>query len=168
MKWGLKEGNSIDADSKPLGYVLWCCGSKSWEVFNSFSDWLWPYCVVDPKGLPRFFFILSACIINGVSKLALPFPPIFHAYFWRSRWCVLNNCLPPPPPNFQTFRHLCPLCVKRILSVCFVFPFFFNLLLTFMHTKLTANSCICITGTVWPTIVCEKSIRESRRNWYFV
>ena len=55
----------------------------------------------------------------------------------------LNNCLPPSPPNFQTFRHLCPRCVKRILSVCFVFPLFFNLLLTFMHTKLTANSCIC-------------------------
>ena len=31
MKWGLKEGISIDADSGPLGYVLWCCGSRSRE-----------------------------------------------------------------------------------------------------------------------------------------
>ena len=29
---GLKGGNSIDEDSGPLGYVLWCCGSRSWEV----------------------------------------------------------------------------------------------------------------------------------------
>ena len=28
-KWGLKGGISIDTDSGPLGYVLWCCGSKS-------------------------------------------------------------------------------------------------------------------------------------------
>ena len=29
--WCLIEGNSIDADSGPLGYVLWWCGSRSWE-----------------------------------------------------------------------------------------------------------------------------------------
>ena len=27
MKWGLKRGISIDADSGPPSYVLWCCGS---------------------------------------------------------------------------------------------------------------------------------------------
>ena len=27
MKWGLKGGISIDADSGPLRHVLWCCGS---------------------------------------------------------------------------------------------------------------------------------------------
>ena len=32
---GLKRGLSIDADSGPLGYLLWCSGSRSW---------LWPYC----------------------------------------------------------------------------------------------------------------------------
>ena len=26
MKWGLKGGVSIDADYRPPGYVLWCCG----------------------------------------------------------------------------------------------------------------------------------------------
>ena len=26
MKWGLKGGISIDADSGPPRYVLWCCG----------------------------------------------------------------------------------------------------------------------------------------------
>ena len=31
---GLKGGISIDADSGPLGYVLWCCGSRSLEVFT--------------------------------------------------------------------------------------------------------------------------------------
>ena len=30
--WKLYEVRSeIDADSGPLGYVLWCCGSRSWE-----------------------------------------------------------------------------------------------------------------------------------------
>ena len=37
MKRGLKEGISIDADSGPLGYVLWCCGSRSWEVFTFYQ-----------------------------------------------------------------------------------------------------------------------------------
>ena len=31
---GLKGGISIDADSGPLGYVLWCCGSESWDFFT--------------------------------------------------------------------------------------------------------------------------------------
>ena len=30
-------GISIDADSGPLGYVLWCCGSRSWEVLTFFQ-----------------------------------------------------------------------------------------------------------------------------------
>ena len=37
IKWGLKGGILIDADSAPLGYVLWCCGSRSWEVFTFFQ-----------------------------------------------------------------------------------------------------------------------------------
>ena len=37
MKWGLKGVISVDADSGPLGYVLWCCGSKSCEVFIYFQ-----------------------------------------------------------------------------------------------------------------------------------
>ena len=32
---GSERGISIDADSGPLGYLLWCCGNRSW---------LWPYC----------------------------------------------------------------------------------------------------------------------------
>ena len=36
MKWGLKGGISIDTDSGPLGYVFWCCGSRSWEVLTFF------------------------------------------------------------------------------------------------------------------------------------
>ena len=27
----------ISQDSGPLGYVLWCCGSRSWEVFTYFQ-----------------------------------------------------------------------------------------------------------------------------------
>ena len=31
---GLKGGISIDADSGPHGYVLWCCGSRSQDFFT--------------------------------------------------------------------------------------------------------------------------------------
>ena len=34
MKWGLKGEISIDADSGPLGYVLWCCGSIFQQLFT--------------------------------------------------------------------------------------------------------------------------------------
>ena len=33
MKWVLKGGISIDTDSGPLGYVLWCCGSRGQDFF---------------------------------------------------------------------------------------------------------------------------------------
>ena len=33
-KWGLKGGISIDADSGPLRYVLWCCGSICHQLFT--------------------------------------------------------------------------------------------------------------------------------------
>ena len=46
MKWGMKGGISIATDSGPLGYVLWCCGSRTQDFFTfTYSDWLWPYCV---------------------------------------------------------------------------------------------------------------------------
>ena len=34
MKWSLKGGISIDADSGPLGCVLWCCGSICHQFFT--------------------------------------------------------------------------------------------------------------------------------------
>ena len=34
LKWGLKRRISIDADSGPLRYVLWCCGNRSQEEFS--------------------------------------------------------------------------------------------------------------------------------------
>ena len=34
MKWGLKGGISIDADSGPPRYVIWCCGSICYELLN--------------------------------------------------------------------------------------------------------------------------------------
>ena len=34
IKWGMKGGISIDVDSGPLGYVLWCCGSRSQDFFT--------------------------------------------------------------------------------------------------------------------------------------
>ena len=34
MEWGLKGGISIDADSGPPGYVLWCCGGICQENFT--------------------------------------------------------------------------------------------------------------------------------------
>ena len=36
IKWGLKGGISIDTDSGPVGYVLWCCGSKSQDFLLLF------------------------------------------------------------------------------------------------------------------------------------
>ena len=34
MKWGLKGGISIDADSGPPRYVLWCCGRICHQVLT--------------------------------------------------------------------------------------------------------------------------------------
>ena len=34
MKWGMKGGISIDINSRPLGYVLWFCGSRSQAFFT--------------------------------------------------------------------------------------------------------------------------------------
>ena len=36
MKWGLKRGISIDADSGPPWYVLWCCGGISHQLLTFF------------------------------------------------------------------------------------------------------------------------------------
>ena len=40
MKWGMKGGISIDADSGPLGYEFPCCGSRSWGKGNSVRVYL--------------------------------------------------------------------------------------------------------------------------------
>ena len=37
MKWGLKGGISIDADSGPPRYVLWCCGVICHELLTFFQ-----------------------------------------------------------------------------------------------------------------------------------
>ena len=37
MKWGLKEGISIDADSGPPRYVLWCCGGICHQFLTFFQ-----------------------------------------------------------------------------------------------------------------------------------
>ena len=37
MKWGLKEGISIDADSGPPRYVLWCCGGICHQLLTFFQ-----------------------------------------------------------------------------------------------------------------------------------
>ena len=39
MKWGLKGGISVDADSGPPRYVLWCCGGICHQLLI-FKDWL--------------------------------------------------------------------------------------------------------------------------------
>ena len=44
LKWCLRGGISIDTDSGPLGYVLWCCGSRSQDFFYFYSNLLWPFC----------------------------------------------------------------------------------------------------------------------------
>ena len=44
MKWGLKGGISIDADSGPPRYVLWCCG----------GIWHWPYCARGGQNWVKF------------------------------------------------------------------------------------------------------------------
>ena len=40
-----ERGVSIDSDSGPPRYVLWCCGGICHQALTFFSDWLWPYCV---------------------------------------------------------------------------------------------------------------------------
>ena len=60
--WGLKGGISIDTDSGPLGYVLWCCSSRSWEVSPFFSDWLWPYCGIAIRIEETIFEIRPYCL----------------------------------------------------------------------------------------------------------
>ena len=62
MKWGLKGGISIDADSEPPRYILWCCGSQ-----EAFTFILIGYCHTVFRGL--FFvcfheqkFIFSFCV----------------------------------------------------------------------------------------------------------
>ena len=42
--WKIYEVRSIDTDSGPHGYVLWCSGSRSQDFFYFYSDWLRPYC----------------------------------------------------------------------------------------------------------------------------
>ena len=37
MKWGLKGGISIDADSGPPRYVLWCCDGICHQVLTFFK-----------------------------------------------------------------------------------------------------------------------------------
>ena len=37
MKWGLKGGISIDADSGPPRYVLWCCGGIYHQLLTFFQ-----------------------------------------------------------------------------------------------------------------------------------
>ena len=37
MKWGLKGGISIDADSGPPRYVLWCCGGICHQLLTFFK-----------------------------------------------------------------------------------------------------------------------------------
>ena len=37
MKWGLKGGISIDADSDPPRYVLWCCGGICHQLLTFFQ-----------------------------------------------------------------------------------------------------------------------------------
>ena len=58
MKWGLKGGISIDADSGPPRYVLWCCGGICHQVLIFFqigcghtvgSNGYAFYCVKDDK-----------------------------------------------------------------------------------------------------------------------
>ena len=44
---GLKGGISINADSGPPRYVLWCCGGICHQLLTFFSDWLWPYCELE-------------------------------------------------------------------------------------------------------------------------
>ena len=42
MKWGLKGGISIDADSGPPRYVLWCCGGFCHQLLTFFKiGWNW-------------------------------------------------------------------------------------------------------------------------------
>ena len=44
MKWGLKGGISIEENSGPPRYVLWCCSIYLSTTLHFYLDWLWQYC----------------------------------------------------------------------------------------------------------------------------
>ena len=58
MKWGLKGGISINTDSGPLGYVLWCCGSRSSRLFYFYCGLSRKSPYVYCKNGPNFCLVL--------------------------------------------------------------------------------------------------------------
>ena len=75
MKWGLKGGISIDTDSGPLGYVLWCCGSRSQDFFT--------FIQIGPGHTMMQHFYYLVC--------PLDFWMIFFSFYQFSSF-KLNNC----------------------------------------------------------------------------
>ena len=98
MKWGLKGGISIEADSGPPRYVLWCCGGICHQLPNffkigcchtvtsmhlnywiTFSDTLWQYCYHSCNHNP-----LNNCYQHSSFLWTL-----FQHYFWW--WKLIDS-----------------------------------------------------------------------------
>ena len=67
-------------------------------------------------------------------------PPIFHAYFWQSRWC--EDSKPPPPfmnvfatyAKVETYFHFLK-CIRQV-KIFFFVNFFYDCLNTWQCTKV--------------------------------
>ena len=71
MKWGLKGGISIDTDSGPLGYVLWCCGSRSQDFFFTFIQIGSGHTVIDRGLILNFFAIFLSLKLCKYSSFSI-------------------------------------------------------------------------------------------------
>ena len=87
----LKGGISIDADSGPIGYVLWCCGSRSWEVLTFFQIG------------SGHTVILKKNVVLSIFKCLLS----VHALHIDAFWHILIWCIHEPPFYSDKFKNFC-------------------------------------------------------------
>ena len=98
MKWGLKGGISIYADSGPPRYVLWCCGGICHELLT-FIKIGCGHTVALPSKI-HSIFLESSCQADMKTrfkwwKYFLLYSKTAETYRVRCRWRILNllSCL---------------------------------------------------------------------------
>ena len=139
MKWGLKVGISIDADSGPPRYVLWCCGGICHQPARHYhSDWLSPYC--------------------GQGCCNLGAPPVFLRSFNPRYAHHIATC----PPGFSDLSTAPLVCKPR-----FLLSIIFNKLLwtePFLWEKNRLNSGLWTTP-LQLVILNRKSTQRCLISW---
>ena len=115
MKWGLKGGISIDADSGPPRYVLWCCGGICHQLLTFIKvgcDHTVPFCSIPnekrlaimscnddkskfKKDLRSIFFLpTSTCIWLLIE--------VFSLFIYFMKEMFNNSCSLEPATNSET------------------------------------------------------------------